>query len=246
MQHTESFIPEKYRVVSGSALKLIAMITMVIDHIAVVLLRYNRIVLFRTATSAVTLYDVMRTVGRISFPLFAFLLTEGFIHTHDRKKYALRLFLFALISEIPWNLEHTGTLRYGTQNVFFTLLLGFLGLWTIEWFRSAETRRDQWEAALALFVLLAVSILLKADYGSTGFAFILMLYLLREAPLGRAALGCCMLSGGWKAGMAFIPIALYNGKRGFIRGRVAALFFYAFYPLHILILYWIKSRTIGY
>ncbi len=241
MEAERPCIPEKYKVLSGSALKCIALLTMLIDHIAVVLLKNSKIVLLHMGPQVLTLYTLMRKVGRLSFPIYCFLLVEGFLHTHDRRKYGRNLLLFALLSEIPWNLEHTGTLFYGAQNVFFTLFLGYAGLCCMEQFRDRQRR-----LLASLLVLLLVALSLKADYGVGGFGFVLLLYVLREKKILQAVLGTCFLSGGWAAGLAFIPINLYNGRRGFIRGRVLKYCFYAAYPLHILILYWIKKNTIGY
>lgn len=239
-----NLIPQKYRVLSGSVLKLIAVVSMLIDHTAAVLLGQSHIFLLRVGRSSIELYTVMRFVGRLAFPIYAFLLVEGFLHTHDRKKYGVRLFLFALLSELPWNLEHTGTWHYVGQNVFFTLLLGYLGLCAVERMKAPEAKRGR--CAAMLFGLLAVSAVLRADYGCSGYGFIIMLYLLREQPLYQALVGSCFLSSRWQAGLAFIPINLYNGERGFIRGRFLQLAFYALYPLHMLLLYCIRLRTIGY
>ena len=241
----ESLIPEKFKVLSGSWLKLIAVVTMVIDHVAFVLLKDSTIILLQVGEKSLKLYTLMRLIGRLAFPIYAFLLVEGFLYTKDRRKYGWRLFLFALISEIPWNLEHAGTWRYSSQNVFFTLFLGFLGLCVIESFMKAEGRKRIVFAGF-LAGLLIVSVILKADYGCSGFGFILMMYLMRSAPVYRAVIGSCFLSSRWKAGLAFIPIALYNGKRGFIKGRFTKVLFYAIYPAHILLLYWIRAHTIGY
>ena len=76
--------------------------------------------------------------------------------------------------------------------------------------------------------------------------FILFMYFLRDYELIRAAVGCGFLSSTWKAGLAYIPIALYNGERGFIRGRVLKYAFYLIYPVHIFILYLLKRALIGY
>jgi len=236
-------IPEKYRFLSSSGLKVIAVLTMLIDHVASVLLRDDPIILLQIAGHTLTLYTLMRTIGRIAFPIFAFLLAEGFHYTSDRRKYGIRLFVFALISEIPWNLEHSGNLLYSSQNVFFTLLLGFLGLCVIE---ELKTAKDKKKGIFALLVLLLISIVLHADYGCSGFGFILLMGLLRDYPVFRAVTGSCVLSSRWQAGMAFIPIAFYNGKRGFIKGKVLKILFYVVYPLHMLILYLIKKNMGGY
>ncbi len=241
MDTEERIIPERYRILSGSALKCIALCTMFIDHIALVLLRYSHIVLFQIGGAPFELYTLMRKVGRLAFPIYCFLLVEGFLHTGSRKRYGLTLLGFALLSEIPWNLEHTGTIYYMYQNVFFTLFLGFLGMYCIERFSG---KPKQQLCSLLPVALTAMN--LNADYGVTGFAFILLLYLLRERRILQAVLGSCILQSTWVGGLAFIPINLYNGKRGFIRGKVMKYLFYAAYPLHILILYWIKKNTVGY
>ena len=87
--------PAKYRFLSGSWLKLIAVATMVIDHIASVFLKKDQTVFLRLFGRTLTRYEAMRMIGRVSFPLFAFLLVEGFVHTCDRKKYGIRLLALA-------------------------------------------------------------------------------------------------------------------------------------------------------
>ncbi|MBQ5414715.1 MAG: TraX protein, partial [Firmicutes bacterium] len=138
-------------------------------------------------------------------------------------------------SEIPFNLANNMKLAYSGQNVFFTLFLGCLGMMCVEYFRS-----DRPKLLFSLIALLAVSLLLKADYGITGFCFIMMMYALREQKILQAVVGCGILSSTWIAGLAFIPINLYNGERGFIKGRALQYCYYAIYPVHLLILYMIK------
>ena len=99
--------------------------------------------------------------------------------------------------------------------------------------------------AFALFGLLLLSIVFRADYGCAGFGFILMLYLLRNDRLVMAVTGCCFLTARWIAGLAFIPICMYNGKRGFIQGSFGKYFFYLFYPLHLLALYLLRHFLAG-
>lgn len=88
-------IPKKYHCLSGSGLKIIAVITMLIDHIGAAFPRYTASVILHIGSKRLMLYTVMRFIGRISFPIFAFLLVEGFLHTRDRKRYGIRLFVFA-------------------------------------------------------------------------------------------------------------------------------------------------------
>ena len=229
---------EHYKILSGSWLKVIAMASMLIDHTAGQLLRHMEAFnepLISLGHHHMTWYFLMRCAGRLAFPLFAFLLVEGFEHTRSRRRYGRNLLVFALISEIPWNLTHGGHLYGLSQNVFFTLFLGFLGLCAIEHYRDNLKRQT-----IALLGLFVASILLLCDYGCSGFSFIIMLYLLRRQPLFRAIVGAGMLSYRWIAGLAFIPIAMYNGQRGFIQGPLSKYLFYAFYPLHLLVLYFIK------
>ena len=92
-----------FPLLSGSALKIIAVVSMVIDHCAYYLMDGNTMA-----------YDVMRCFGRIAFPVFAFLVAEGFAHTQNRMRYFLSLLLFAAVSEVPWYLLNGAD---GTHNV---------------------------------------------------------------------------------------------------------------------------------
>lgn len=236
-------LTEKYQILSGSMLKLIAVCTMLIDHVAAYVLVYYKPAvtpLISIGSHEISVYGVMRTIGRIAFPIFCFLIVEGFLHTGDRKKYGRNLLIFALISELPWDLLHAGSSIYSSQNVFFTLFLGYVGLCVIE--KYSECKKKQ---LIGLLVLLATAVVVHADYGVRGFGFIIMLYALRNMKIIRAIVGSCFLPSTYYAGVAFIPIALYNGKRGFITGKIAKYAFYAFYPVHMLILYVVRFICIG-
>ena len=229
-----SFLPQKFQILSGSALKLIAIFVMLIDHSACILLsQYPPALtpLFCIGQNAYTPYRICRDIGRIAFPIFCFLLLEGFSHTRNRKNYGRNLILFALISELPWNYMFADTWHYKKQNVFFTLFLGYLAFCALEYFRENRTR-----LFLTLSWLLAVSFFLQADYGWRGFIFLLIMYLLRDDKAPQAIIGSCWLAYEWKACFAFLPINMYNGQRGFIRGKLSKYFFYVFYPLHITVL----------
>lgn len=248
MSEDTRIIPEKYCFLSGSSLKLLAVIVMLIDHTAAFILY-----LYKPATQPIlllgshelSLYRIMRYIGRTAFPIFAFLLVEGFCHTRNKKKYGRNLLIFAIISEIPWNLLHSGTYFYNKQNVFFTLLLGYIGMAVIERYQDTKLVLCKIKQTAILLILLLLSILLKADYGIVGFGYVLLIYVLRYNRIFQAILGICFLPSKWIGGMAFIPINLYNGKRGFIKGNISKYLFYGFYPLHLMCLYIIRRIIFG-
>ena len=218
-------------------MKVIAITSMAIDHTAAFLTRYQDVFatpLFTYHDREVTWYLLMRCVGRLAFPIFAFLIVEGFIHTRNRRRYGWSLFVCALISEIPWALTHGG-FHLMSHNVLFTLLWGFLGLCAIDRWRD-----DRCRLGILLLGMLAVAFLFRADYNGSGFAFIVLLYTLRRHLALQVLAGCCMLPMAWIAGLAFIPISMYNGQRGFIHGQVGKYLFYAFYPVHLFII-WLLS-----
>lgn len=234
---------------SGSTLKLIAIITMFIDHVAAaVIKRFLNISRSTVDGSQISwliepemlrqIYRIMRDVGRIAFPIFCFLLVEGFEHTGDRKKYALRLGLFALLSEIPFDLAFSGcVLEFHNQNVFFTLFLGLLTMMVYRW----TEEQIRWSAVprtlllmIEVLVGMGVAQLLSTDYGGIGVWCIMILYLFRKKRVWQIVAGC--LAFFWwelPAVITFLPIALYNGKRGWN----VKYFFYFFYPMHLLLLY---------
>lgn len=236
-----SFLPESMRVLSGSTLKVFAVITMICDHVSLHILQHYRFAMHPFLGENVSLCTVMRIFGRLSFPIFAFLLTEGYRHTSDRRKYGLRLFMFALVSEIPWNLEHCDSVFMpSSQNVFFTLFFGYMGICL------ADSITDNAEGvphpALHLILLTAVTVAVNADYGVAGFSFILLLYALGNRPALQAVTGCGVLNSKWIAGLAFFPINMYSGSRGFIRTQFAKLCFYLIYPVHIAVIWIVKKR----
>lgn len=230
----------KYKILSGSALKLLAMLSMLVDHLATFLWEDSPdmlVPLFTYHAHTITPYVLCRMFGRLAFPIFAFLVVEGYLHTRSRKRYGLNLLLFALLSELPWNLVHTGGFFFlGKQNVLFTLFFGMLGMYLLDYYRERPGRR-----ALAVLGLCVFAFFFHADYGYVGYGFILMLYVLRELRSVQAVVGACMLPSRWIAGLAFIPINLYNGRRGFIRGQVGKYLFYSFYPLHLLVIWLLQS-----
>lgn len=234
-----SFLPEKCQILSGSALKAIAMGIMLIDHLGAFLLYRSQAAMqprFVLGGTQISIYQVMRDIGRLAFPIFCFLLVEGFLHTRSRLRYGRNLFLFALISEIPWNLVHGDSVFYPEkQNVFFTLFLGYLAFCAIEHFQEHAGMQ-----LVCMLALLAVSWYLGADYGYRGYIFMLIMYWLRDTKPAQAVIGSMWLLYEWKACFSYLLINMYNGKRGFIQGKWAKYAFYAFYPVHLAVLYLVR------
>ncbi|MCM1496682.1 MAG: conjugal transfer protein TraX [Bacteroides sp.] len=240
--------------ISGSTIKMIAIIAMLIDHTAAVVLEHMilkqhlSLALEVSAPPMVILYYIMRIIGRLGFPIFIFLLIEGLEHTRNKWKYLLRLVLFALVSEIPFDFAFNlkkeeifsgKLLEFGYQNVFFTLSIGLLTVIVIQ--IMAETK---WNTAIKTLMNLVVTLagmglgfLLRTDYGAIGVLAIVILYLFRKRRLLAAGMACVILMGSSilevSAFLILLPIAHYNGKRGWNLKYV----FYAFYPLHLLLLW---------
>ena len=217
---------EKRAGISGSTLKIIAVVSMLTDHTAAVLFGWSELA-----------FLIMRQIiGRLAFPIYCFLLVEGFEKTSSRRKYAGRLFLFALISEIPFDLAFHRELFYSNyQNVFFTLFLGFLMIWlmdVVEKHCRSFVLRMLGQAAVFLAAA-ALMELLYCDYGAHGAIAIALLYLFRKRKLEQIIAGCVAFLWEITAPVAFIFVAFYNGRRG----MKLKYFFYIFYPAHLLILY---------
>lgn len=184
--------------------------------------------------------DWMTYLGRMAFPIFAFQAAEGYVHTHNFKGYCKRLALFAVISEIPFNLMISGSPLFPFhQNVMLTLLLGLLSC-------RAWDRRKWGQLAL----LWLTGIFTFPDYGALGVATVLMFHVFRGQKLLQLCFlvlinwfgfeGMELLIGPLRlpvqsfAILAWIPICLYNGEKGGGKGLQTAS--YIFYPLHMLIL----------
>lgn len=233
-------LPRQFRIFSGSVLKTIAVITMLIDHIGAFLMAHDSRFMTPLFTHGPSIYRLFRDIGRIALPIYVFLLIEGAMHTRNRMKYGCNLLLFAFLSEIPWNLVHNGSLRFERQNVYFTLFLGYLAICGIEQVMKYE--EHQWIQLVIVLLLLWVSKYLNADYGWKGYIFILIMYWFRFDKVAQTIGGGAWLVYEWKAVFAFIPINMYNGTRGFIRGNLK-YFFYLFYPVHLFILYLLRYHV---
>lgn len=240
---------EEKKGLTGSTLKIIAMLTMLIDHIGASILE-NGVMKEITSQSVISAdvaalraYNrwlmadrILRMIGRLAFPIFCFLLIEGFLHTRDWKKYFVRLFLFSFISEIPFDLAfHKEWFYWGAQNVFFTLWIALLVLAGMKY---VEEREDFTRAAIYLLqsgiVLAGIALAewMKTDYAGFGVLIIALLYLFRRDKKQQMVCGCIGFLWEITAPLAFWPIYRYNGERGLDLKYV----FYFFYPVHLLIL----------
>lgn len=228
------------RCLNSNKLKAVAIISMVIDHWAVVFIE-NRILggPFDYIPAQASEYAAMwwkadmalRFLGRLAFPIFCFQIVEGFLHTSDIRRYAKRLLIFALISEIPFDLAIFNTWFYlQYQNVFITLFIGLVAIAAVNRF---EVRQSLWKQAAVMGLCCGAAQLLKADYGAFGVFFILLLYYCRKDARMQTILGSLALLWEVTAPLAFIPIHMYNGERG---NKKWQWFFYWFYPVHFLIL----------
>ena len=229
MDISTSYPLKPFPLLSGSALKIIAVLSMVTDHCAYYLLDEGSVA-----------YEVMRCFGRIAFPVFAFLVAEGFAHTRNRMRYFLSLLLFAIISEVPWYLLNGAD---GTHNVMFTLALGVTALAVFERLREHHVL-----CCCSLLLTAWLAAWLGTDYEWRGVLMIVVFYLfstirsmntpiiLRRMMQLLFAFPLMMHYGVIGALLACAVIFLYDGTRGFIHGNVAKYGFYAFYPVHLFLI----------
>lgn len=227
---------QRVRVLNGFHLKLIAICTMFIDHMG------------HTLFPGVMW---LRCIGRVAFPIFCFLIAEGCVYTHDRRKYALRLLVFALLSEIPFNLMTGGWVwNPYDQNVLWTLLAGALVCWLMDWALKKCTPLSFVLTGAAMVAAYWLLEAFRTDYGGWGMLLVAAFYGVHRAPSGAVvkmiaqAFGLAFFSLGVMGGylsielwslVSLAPIWLYNGQRGFSH-KAVQYGFYAFYPVHILIL----------
>ena len=223
---------------SAFQLKLIAFISMVIDHTAVA------IPVFRTPQTQ-SLYSIMRGIGRLAFPLFCFFIAEGAVKTGNRRKYLLRLGIMALLCEIPFDLMAYGAFpTWRSQNTIWTLSLGLLGITLFEFCRQRWPKGFLSLLAPGALALCLVSArYLRTDYGMAGVLLIYGFYIWRtEMSQVKAYPAFLMLMMGtlWVNNhiqllslLAFLLIFLYNDNLG---KKVPKYAFYAGYFGHLLIL----------
>ena len=218
----------------GTTLKLIAMISMVFDHVG---------------DNFFPDQTWMRIIGRIAMPIFAFCISEGFSHTHDKIRYLTRMGIFACISEIPFDLVTTGKILEFSdhQNIMLTFFWAILGLILYERITKGRKKGSMVLGIAVLLIFGVCSIILKLDYNMLAVGLIDIYYLLRnKAPIWNNAAAIAyhvvMRNMGiyWFGLLGFIPILLYNGKRG----KGLKWLFYVFYPGHLLLI-WIIKMILG-
>lgn len=214
---------------TGFHLKILALIAMLIDHIGAVL--FPQILW-------------LRYIGRLSFPIYCFLVGEGLWYTRDLKKYLLRMGAFALLSEIPFDLAFHGTVWYWqNQNVFFTLFLGLAAGASIK----CVGKKHPLPALLLAMGCVVAAEFLHTDYGAVGVCFILCFSFFRNRAAACSSFAVLNTVKSLLAGVAqhfalcaVIPILLYSGDRG---RKTRRYVFYALYPIHLLVL-WSLSQFI--
>lgn len=244
---------------SALALRIIACVAMLLDHIGY------------------TFYiEPLRIVGRIAFPIFVYLIYNGYRHTKSPVKYALRLGLFALISQIPFALFCGYTDVFRSGNVFMTLLMALLCIWAADVLAKRTVTR--WACLLpALAVCCGYYFgILKSDYGAKGILMAMVFWLLDGNAVWKRILTCVLVlcavyydpilglglnlvrGNGiafsltdWEKTQAWSLLGLlfifaYNGKKGKMPGgkvgaKIAQYGFYLFYPVHMLVLWFVSK-----
>lgn len=231
---------------SAATLHILAMAFMLMDHLWATLLPAQ---------------EWLTCVGRIAFPIFAFMAVEGYFHTHNLKKYLLRMLIFAVISEVPFDLMYGGTWFYPVhQNVIWTLMMGLAGIHLMETVRKKKST-FVYILVSAIVVILGglLGTLSMVDYYGIGVLTVFIFYFFRGRKwwclLGQILalywvnvelLGGLMypirlfgmefeLCQQGLALLALLPIWLYRGRQGY-HSKPFQYFCYAFYPIHMLVI----------
>ena len=240
-QTVRNEIPDRFFKLNGNKLKILALLLMIVDHTGAI---------FFPGQFPVTLfghtYPLLRLIGRLSFPIYAFLLSEGAQHTRNWIHYGLRLLLLFVVSEVPYDLVLHGSAWYwDNQNIFLTLLFGLL---VIRADIACKKRFPEPNASMYGIFALAIGCFLAqqlhADYGMAGVLMCYLFYLSGKNRILQALsliLVNVFLYGGIQsyAAFAIVPIALYNGSRG-KNSPVLKWAFYLLYPAHLLLFLFLK------
>lgn len=236
---------KRYRGLTGNQLKVIGMVAVFLDNVGAVviqggILHAGEQTLYQSAITTQSGHiwllagQVCRYCGRLAFPIFAFLVAEEFVRTRNRKGYALRMLIFAVISEIPFDLAIYHRIFYPYyQNMLFTLFIGIMVIYVM------ECTRKLWVQLAALLVGCALAWLLQTDYNIIGVLLIAGMYWFRRNDMVQLCAGVAIsavesVSYYCVSALAYVPIVMYNGRRGAFQLKYL---FYVFYPVHLLVLY---------
>lgn len=244
---------EKLKCVNTFGLKLFAIIVMTIDHVGSVI-GTDRNGGYFTYSSLIpeNVYMILRSIGRMAFPIFCYLIVEGFFYTRSVLRYALRLTIFAAISQLPYGIAcRKQPFSLENLNVFFTLALGLICVAIVD--KCIEKCKANEKYGILYIVLGIVSSFLimyaaerlHTDYGQLGIIIILSFYLFRNKHIYQfIAIGYAtyLLEPGIQilSLFALIPIWMHNRKKG----PGLKYFFYLYYPLHLMLLYFIFEMLI--
>lgn len=223
----------KAKGISADTLKWIAMITMFIDHVGAVVLEYIPQFELPAVNAA---YYVMRYIGRLAFPLFCFLLVEGYHHTSNRMRYLRDLLIFGLISEIPFEICFMSEPGNGFHNIFWTLALGLGVLMALDYAKTKYVNAT-WMNLLIMVVGAYAAETLGCDYGAIGVLLIFILYQTRNDRAKQSIFGGIAMLYEVTGPIAFVLTYFYNGERKIKKYKYV---FYAFYPVHLILLYLIR------
>lgn len=233
--------------ISGSTLKLIAIITMLIDHIGASVVFHIIRINNEESGGLIAFYYLLRFIGRLAFPIFAFFIVEGFLHTRNKWKYLMRMVLFAFISEIPFDMALVlgkdkilnGTLiEFTMQNVYFTLAIGLLVIIFLDMIEKkiAELPYRYILYGIVILAGMLFAWILHTDYEYCGVLAIVLMYMLRrnrEVAFVTSWIALMISSSAEITAIFAGPlIKRYNGKRGW----AVKWLFYMFYPVHLLVL----------
>ena len=224
----------KVQFLSGAWLKLIAILSMLIDHVNKALIYPNLVSNDGVLTTVSNIFDI---IGRIAFPLFCFLLVEGFFKTRCRKKYLLNLLIFGVISEVPFDMFTTASFfNMDWNNVMFTLAFVLITIWIIDILkeRMQKLPKTLWYFASFIIVIIMciAAMYLSLDYEHHAILIGYFFYLFHDVPLLAIPFGyASMYTQPW-ALLGFGLTLTYNGKRG----KQNKMLNYWFYPAHLLIL----------
>lgn len=222
---------DKIKIYSGAQLKMIAILTMLLDHVNKALIYPN---LVSNDGFLAILSNLCDIVGRIAFPLFCFLLVEGYFKTRSKKKYLFQLLLFGVISEIPFDMFTTSTFfNMNWNNVMFTLAFVLITIWVIDLLKEKMTQLTWYCVSMMIVIIMGIATMyLSLDYEFHAILIGYFFYLFHDKPILAVIMGYISIYTEPWALLGFVLTLMYNGKRG----RQNKMFNYWFYPTHMLLL----------